>query len=43
MPKHKLAKEFQALARTASVRTPAMDYLGTFIDPDVPPVGEGSA
>jgi 2-dehydropantoate 2-reductase len=38
-----LAKEFQALARTASVRTPAMDYLGTFIDPDVPPVGEGSA
>ena len=40
---HQLAKEFQALARTASVRTPAIDHLATFIDPDVPPVGEGSA
>ena len=38
-----LADEFNALARTTSVPTPALDRLYTYIDPALPPLPEGSA
>lgn len=38
-----LADEFRTLARSTSVPTPAMDHLYSYIDPQVPPVAEGSA
>jgi hypothetical protein len=38
-----IADEFNVLARSASVLTPAMDRLHTYIDPDVQPVADGSA
>ena len=38
-----IANEFRALARKASVPTPAMDRLYAYIDPATPPVPEGSA
>ena len=38
-----IASEFQALARTTSVPTPALDRLFTYLDPAVPPLPEGSA
>jgi len=38
-----LADEFRVLARTASVPTPAMDRLYTYINPAVPLLPEGSA
>jgi hypothetical protein len=38
-----IAKEFKALAQSASVPTPAMDRLFTYTDPDIQPVADGSA
>ncbi len=38
-----IADEFRALARKASVPTPAMGRLYTYIDPTTPPVAAGSA
>ena len=37
-----IASEFKALARIASVPTPAMDRLFMYIDPDIQPVADGS-
>ncbi len=39
----KLRDEFRALARLASVPTPTMDHLRTYVDQTVPPVADGSA
>ena len=39
----KLRDEFRALARLASVPTPTMDRLRTYVDQTVPPVADGSA
>jgi hypothetical protein len=38
-----LADEWKLLAEAASIPTPAMDRLRTYVDPAVPPVDEGSA
>ncbi len=38
-----IADEFWALARATAVPTPAMDRLYQYVDPDTPPVPEGSA
>ncbi len=38
-----IADEFNVLAQSGSVPTPAMDRLYTYIDPDVQPIADGSA
>jgi 2-dehydropantoate 2-reductase len=38
-----LGNEFLALAQRAGVPTPAFDRLRPYVDPAVPPIGEGSA
>jgi len=38
-----LTDEFLALARTTSVPTPVIDHMYPYLDPDTPPVAEGSA
>ncbi len=38
-----LTDEFLALARTTSVPTPVIDRLYPHLDPDTPPMPEGSA
>jgi len=38
-----IANEFRELARKTSIPTPAIDNLYKYIDPDVPPIKDGSS